>query len=297
LEQDESQVMVSTPSLVKLLLPALTMPVTDAKALQVRLGRLRHTSHSHSRRRRRRPAADGRAASWSTLPHPLPSMHHAACPPARINTDMPAVCRCYPQSLLEQALQRAKSVRSERGEQARTAITMALSCIGLNAEGDIGRAKQLVCTMLQSSLVLVSYGPGGPPSPRPEGGPPPAAGGAALRGGGGGGGGAAAAAAAAASGRRPAAARRRQLCSAGPPREQLLRHRIQVYWPGDGRWYPGTVSAYDGEARLHRVDYEDGESYTHELAEAAWRLAPAAAAAADHGHGHPARGGGQIAMA
>ena len=36
--------------------------------------------------------------------------------------------------------------------------------------------------------------------------------------------------------------------------------------------YAGTVTYFDPENMLHKVDYDDGETYRHDLSEAGWRV-------------------------
>lgn len=63
----------------------------------------------------------------------------------------------------------------------------------------------------------------------------------------------------------------------------LVGRRLLIFWPGDEQWYPGRVGAYaeqgpvpvdveDVPALMHRIDYDDGESYQHDLREAAFRF-------------------------
>lgn len=63
----------------------------------------------------------------------------------------------------------------------------------------------------------------------------------------------------------------------------LVGRRLLIFWPGDEQWYPGRVGAYvegselsaDGAlvaVGMHRIDYDDGESYQHDLREAAFRF-------------------------
>eukprot|EP01052_Picozoa_sp_SAG31_P012731 SAG31_NODE_750_length_12362_cov_6.912827_8_plen_456_part_00 len=58
----------------------------------------------------------------------------------------------------------------------------------------------------------------------------------------------------------------------------LVGRRVLIFWPGDEQWYPGRVGGYvdgaseHGLAGMHRIDYDDGESYQHDLREAAYRF-------------------------
>jgi len=52
----------------------------------------------------------------------------------------------------------------------------------------------------------------------------------------------------------------------------LVGCRVRIFWPGDAEWYPGTISHFDSGHMLHKVDYDDGETYRHDLSEAAWRV-------------------------
>ena len=35
--------------------------------------------------------------------------------------------------------------------------------------------------------------------------------------------------------------------------------RIEVYWPLDYKYYPGTIAKYDKESKTHIIEYDDGE--------------------------------------
>ncbi|XBH92070.1 hypothetical protein VPH35_083283 [Triticum aestivum] len=47
--------------------------------------------------------------------------------------------------------------------------------------------------------------------------------------------------------------------AAAAPAGEAVGRRLRVYWPLDDAWYEGTVDAYDGGSRRHRVKYDDGE--------------------------------------
>lgn len=48
--------------------------------------------------------------------------------------------------------------------------------------------------------------------------------------------------------------------------------RVKIFWPGDARWYAASAGPYDADTNLTRIDYDDGETYRHDLSEAAWRV-------------------------
>ena len=56
--------------------------------------------------------------------------------------------------------------------------------------------------------------------------------------------------------------------------ESIEGKRVKVFWPGDAHWYPATAGPTDTKSgpRLTRIDYDDGETYRHDLSEAAWRV-------------------------
>ena len=46
------------------------------------------------------------------------------------------------------------------------------------------------------------------------------------------------------------------LCALG---NRLVSHRLEVYWPGEGQNFEGTITAYDAKSGKHRIAYEDGD--------------------------------------
>lgn len=47
--------------------------------------------------------------------------------------------------------------------------------------------------------------------------------------------------------------------------------RAQVKWKGD-KWYPGIVTEYDEERRLHHVVYDDGDVRSYFMGDKTWKL-------------------------
>ena len=45
----------------------------------------------------------------------------------------------------------------------------------------------------------------------------------------------------------------------GPTRDLRVGDEIEVFWPLDGQYYPGSVSEYSEDTGKHRIDYDDGE--------------------------------------
>eukprot|EP00171_Calliarthron_tuberculosum_P023668 IDg23668t1 len=48
--------------------------------------------------------------------------------------------------------------------------------------------------------------------------------------------------------------------------------RIEVYWPADKKFYPGTISAYNFVTRKHQVTYDDGDQENLVLFDEKWKL-------------------------
>lgn len=40
----------------------------------------------------------------------------------------------------------------------------------------------------------------------------------------------------------------------------MIGKKVKVLWPVDGKWYQGTVCAYDASKKQHRLRYEDGDT-------------------------------------
>ncbi|XP_042034106.1 uncharacterized protein LOC121780576 isoform X1 [Salvia splendens] len=54
--------------------------------------------------------------------------------------------------------------------------------------------------------------------------------------------------------------------------EELISLRIQVWWPMDEMFYPGTVKAFDPETKKHEVLYDDDEIELLNLRKEKWKL-------------------------
>ena len=55
------------------------------------------------------------------------------------------------------------------------------------------------------------------------------------------------------------------VCHTCSTTQQAVGMRVEVYWGGNQRWFPGTVQAYDGVRRMHRVLYDDGEVHDEDF--------------------------------
>ena len=42
---------------------------------------------------------------------------------------------------------------------------------------------------------------------------------------------------------------------------EALGARVEIFWSGDGAFYPGCVSGYDAATLTHRITYDDGEAH------------------------------------
>ncbi|XP_047962752.1 sister chromatid cohesion protein PDS5 homolog C-like isoform X2 [Salvia hispanica] len=54
--------------------------------------------------------------------------------------------------------------------------------------------------------------------------------------------------------------------------EELISLRIQVWWPMDEMFYPGTVKAFDPETKKHEILYDDDEIELLNLRKEKWKL-------------------------
>lgn len=54
--------------------------------------------------------------------------------------------------------------------------------------------------------------------------------------------------------------------------EEMLHHKIRVWWPLDKRFYQGTIRAYNADKMLHDVVYDDGDKETLNLKKERWEL-------------------------
>lgn len=54
--------------------------------------------------------------------------------------------------------------------------------------------------------------------------------------------------------------------------EELVGHRIKVWWPLDKKFYVGIVESYDPEYRRHKVMYRDGDVEVLRLGREQWEL-------------------------
>ncbi|CAA0816423.1 Tudor/PWWP/MBT superfamily protein [Striga hermonthica] len=54
--------------------------------------------------------------------------------------------------------------------------------------------------------------------------------------------------------------------------EELVNRRIQVWWPMDETFYPGTVTAFDPDTKKHTILYDDNETEILNLRKETWGL-------------------------
>ncbi|KAK9805172.1 hypothetical protein WJX72_003387 [[Myrmecia] bisecta] len=59
-----------------------------------------------------------------------------------------------------------------------------------------------------------------------------------------------------------------------PTGSELLGMRVEVLWPDEGTWFPGTVASYDREKGVHLVHYDDGDVQEEDLRKEQWHLLP-----------------------
>ena len=58
----------------------------------------------------------------------------------------------------------------------------------------------------------------------------------------------------------------------GPTRELKIGDKIEVYWPLDDQYYPGSVSEYAEATGKHRIAYDDGQVENLKMDEENWRI-------------------------
>ncbi|XP_075514314.1 sister chromatid cohesion protein PDS5 homolog D-like isoform X1 [Primulina tabacum] len=54
--------------------------------------------------------------------------------------------------------------------------------------------------------------------------------------------------------------------------EEVVNLRIQVWWPMDKAFYPGTVKAFDPVSKKHKINYDDGEEEILNLRKERWEI-------------------------
>lgn len=54
--------------------------------------------------------------------------------------------------------------------------------------------------------------------------------------------------------------------------EGVVNLRIQVWWPMDKAFYPGTVKAFDPVSKKHKINYDDGEEEILNLRKERWEI-------------------------
>jgi len=45
-------------------------------------------------------------------------------------------------------------------------------------------------------------------------------------------------------------------------REKAVGRRIEIYWHVDRKFYPATITAFDNQNYLHRIEHDDGDIET-----------------------------------
>ena len=58
----------------------------------------------------------------------------------------------------------------------------------------------------------------------------------------------------------------------GPTRELKIGDKIEVYWPLDDQYYPGSVSEYAEDTGKHRIAYDDVQVENLKVDEENWRI-------------------------
>ena len=56
----------------------------------------------------------------------------------------------------------------------------------------------------------------------------------------------------------------------GPGAEVVGQH-VEIHWEAEKQWYDGTIAKYNTRAGTHTVDYDDGESFIHDLGKTEFR--------------------------
>lgn len=56
--------------------------------------------------------------------------------------------------------------------------------------------------------------------------------------------------------------------------DDLINKRVEIWWDGDGEWYPGTVRAFTvgRQGNFHHLFYDDDEEEMIDLMKETWRL-------------------------
>ena len=62
--------------------------------------------------------------------------------------------------------------------------------------------------------------------------------------------------------------------SSGPGKE-LVGQRVEILWEAEKTWYGGTITTHNVRAGTHTIDYDDGETYIHDLSLTKYRVAKA----------------------
>ena len=42
-------------------------------------------------------------------------------------------------------------------------------------------------------------------------------------------------------------------------REKAVGRRVEIYWHVDRKFYPATITAFDDQSYLHRIEHDDGD--------------------------------------
>ena len=58
----------------------------------------------------------------------------------------------------------------------------------------------------------------------------------------------------------------------GPTIDLNIGGKIEVYWPLDIEYYPGTVTTYDGATGFHGINYDDGDHESLDMDKETWRV-------------------------
>ena len=55
------------------------------------------------------------------------------------------------------------------------------------------------------------------------------------------------------------------------PGKELVGQRVEILWEAEKAWYGGTISKYNSRAGTHTIDYDDGETYIHDLSKTKYK--------------------------
>ena len=42
-------------------------------------------------------------------------------------------------------------------------------------------------------------------------------------------------------------------------REKAVGQRVEIYWHADKKFYPATITAFDDQHYMHRIEHDDGD--------------------------------------